>query len=102
MAWLPTEFAVYFADINIVAPVMPRAIGHKSHQLLVWRERRIGLQFIQDLADGAHDLDIGRLVIPTYAVGLSHTALRSHFPECFAVIIHIKPITDLHAVAING
>ena len=60
-----------FLDIDVVTPVMSRAIGDKFDQLLVWGVRRVWLELIQDITQGVNNDQVCGLVLPADCVGFS-------------------------------
>ena len=52
--------------------------------------------------DTFHDEDIGSLVVPSHIVDLSTPSLLQDHVYGLAVVCHIKPVTNLHPITING
>ena len=97
---LPTEFAVDFCGVDGVAAVMAGAVCDEGDLLLVelaigaWRE------FVEECANGVHDIKV-RFFIPTAdVVGLPHPASLQHAADGGTVVAHIEPVADLLAVAV--
>ena len=57
---------------------------------------------IEEFADFFNDGDIGLFVQPANIVGLAGSAFLQDEPDGGRVIFHIKPIANLHAIAVNG
>ena len=98
----PTELAVDFCGVDGVAAVVARAVGDEGDLVLVelaigaWRE------FVEECANGVHDIKV-RFFIPTAdVVGLAHAASLQHAADGGAVVAHIEPVADLLAVAVDG
>ena len=82
---------------------MARTVFHKGNQVgkLADIARLLFNHFIENGADGAHDINIFALVVATDIVGLTALTFGRHFIERAGVIFHIQPVADLFAVAVD-
>ncbi len=99
---LPAQFAFDLACVYCVAPVMAGAVCHIDDLLGVGLAIDTRAQFVEQLADGVHDVDVGLFVPATHVVGLAQVPGFQHTADGAAVIFDVEPVADLHAVAIDG
>jgi hypothetical protein len=69
MTRTPAQFRADLVRVHVVAAVMPGAVFHKLDQVPVRFVRRLRGDFIQNIADGFDDGQIGRLVLAADIVG---------------------------------
>ena len=98
----PAEFFFELAGVDGVAAVMAWAVGHVGDLTAVAAAVGLGAHFVEKLANSIDDLDVGLFVPATDVVGLAQAAGFQHAAEGAAVVLHIQPVTDLHAVAVDG
>src|ERR1700733_658151 len=107
------QFPAGFREIYGVAAVMPRTIAHVCDQLLGtssdenWRVgkvipelRKTNQLFIQQLTEGAHDMDIRDFAIPTNVVHLTRFAFAEGERNRQTMIAHMQPVANLQTVSI--
>ena len=97
----PAKLEVNFARVDSVPPVVPGAVFDKGDLLGITVTVRTWLQFIKQLAQGAHHLDIRFLIPAANVVGFTGFASLQHAGNGTAMVLHEEPVTDLHAVPVN-
>jgi hypothetical protein len=97
----PAEFALNFRSINCIPPIVTRPVFNEGNQFLRVAAQ-LRCEFVNQITDQFHDVDIGPLIVAADVVGLCILAASQYLPQRFIVIAHIKPIAHIHAVAING
>ena len=63
--------------------------------------RQSGGQFVQQVADRVHDIQIGPLIIAADIIGLAGPTLGRDEGQGAGVIIDIEPVADVQAIAID-
>ena len=89
---LPAEFVVNLRRVDGVAAVMALAVRDVLNQVLALAEF---------LEDGLDDIDIGAFIVAADVVNLADTALLQDEVDGTAVILDIKPVADILAVAVD-
>ena len=79
---------------------MSRPIGDVGDEILV--TGRLRAQLVHDRADGLHHLEIGALIVPAHIVCLADRALLVDEAEGLDVIVDVKPVTNVRALAVDG
>src|ERR1700722_12835525 len=97
---IPSQLALNFTCIHSVAPVVPRTVFHERDQFAA-RIAAGSRQFIDDVADGFHDLDVALLVPAANVIRLSNLSPSQNRGNRLAVILYIKPVAHILAIAIN-
>ncbi len=97
----PAEFAVDFRGINGITTIMTGAVGDEGDEAAgVSTDFR--LKLVDEIAHELHEVKVRLLVVAADVVGLAELAVGQHGPEGFAVVADIKPVADVHAIAVNG
>ena len=60
------------------------------------------LRFSQLCTDQFHDIDIAHLVVTADIVDLTDTSSAKDQIDRFAVVLHIQPVSDVEALAVDG
>lgn len=83
---------------------MAGAIGDEGYLLFVLPAVFPGAEFVEEAAERADDADVGPLAVSPYVVGLARprTSLFKDGEQGAAVILHVEPVPDVHAVAVDG
>ena len=63
---------------------------------------RVGLEFVEQRAEGVHDVDVRLFVPAAHVVDLARGAAGEHGADGAAVVGDEQPVADLLAVAIHG
>src|SRR5690606_34225811 len=98
---LPAELLVNFVGVNRVAAVVPGAVFHVGDLASVGLAIGARAQFVEQRAHGVDDLDVGLFIPATDVVGLAGLASLQHAADGAAMVFHVQPVADLHAVAIH-
>ena len=95
----PTEFRFDLAGINRIAPVVPRTVGDMRDQF----SPRLfaGPKAIDDVANLLDDGDILHRCATTDIVGFTYAPVFEDQRQRLDVILDVKPIAHLPAIAIN-
>jgi len=95
----PAQFFLDFAGVNGVAVVMARAVGDEGDQVTVVGVLRY--QFLEQVADGLYDFQVGLFVVAADVVGFTQLALLGNKNQGAGVVFHVEPVPDLLAVAVH-
>jgi len=98
---LPAEFAFEFARVYGVAAIVAGAVLHEGDLLRVRLAVGARRKLVEDGAQGLHDFEVGFFVPAADVVGLAHAACGEHAADGAAVVLHVEPIADLPAVAVD-
>ena len=96
---MPSKLTAHLGRIDGIAAIVAETIRHIGDLLTIRACLRHHL--VQQIADGVYHLQILLLVVTADVVGLSDQARGHHHVERARVIFHIKPVTDLVALAID-
>ena len=99
---VPAQFAFELAGVDGVAPVVARAVGDEADKLRVRGVGRLWAHFIEQRADGRHDVEIRPLVPAADVVRFARTARGEYGADGAAMIAHKQPVAHLAAIAIDG
>src|SRR5258708_152891 len=97
----PVEFALDFARVHRVPAVVARAVFDKSDELAVWHSGVVRAQLVQQITNGADNLEVPFFASPTDVVGFPDSALGEHRANGAAVILDVKPVANVFAVAVD-
>ena len=89
---LPAEFRVDLRRVDGVAAVVALAVGDVLDEVFALAEF---------LEDGLDDIDIGALIVAADVVDLADTPLLQDQVDGMAVVLHIEPVADVLAVAVD-
>ena len=84
---IPAQLLANLVRGDAVAAIVARAVGDVADEVLGDGLVARGLAHLLD--DGAHDVDVGALVVATHVVHLAQTAARKHHVDGLAVVVHI-------------
>src|SRR6185295_5300955 len=101
LAWLPTEFATDLCRVNRVALVMAGPVGDESDEPGVRPMRRVWQEFVEQIADRGHDFEVGALAIAPDVVAVSGLPAGQDGVEGAGMIVDIKPVADIVALAVD-
>jgi hypothetical protein len=101
MGRCPAEFTLDFGSVDRITAVMAGPVFDEGNEFArmttgLWRE------FINSVADQFHDTDVRPFVVTADVVGLAVVAACEQEPERFAMVAHVEPVADVHAIAIDG
>src|SRR6266516_2609832 len=96
----PAEVPLDLARIDRVASVVPGPVLHEGDQIGVRLAVCPGSQLIEDHAHALHHVEIRLLVPAADVVDLADLARFQHAHDRAAVVLDVKPVTHLLAVAI--
>ena len=65
------------------------------------RAIRVGTQFVENIADRLHDLDVALLVTSADIVGLADNAIARHEHQGRGMVFDIEPVADVFASPVN-
>ncbi|MDB6057611.1 MAG: hypothetical protein JWO95_1455 [Verrucomicrobiales bacterium] len=99
--WSPAEFALNLAGVDGVAAIVTRAVFDVCDQLARFASEMRG-ELVHQIANQFNDADVRPFIVTPDVVGFAELAAREHLPERFSVVAHVKPVADVHAIAING
>ena len=82
-----------------IATVVTGAVFYELDQILVgfmscFRD------LIQNIADGLHNGQVGRLIHTTNVIGLTRSSIGQYKVDRFAMIFHMQPITYLLSITV--
>ncbi len=98
---LPAQLGFELARVDGVAAVVASAVGHIGDLLSVALAVGAGAQLVEQGAHGVDDLDVGLLVPAAHVVGLTQTAAFEHAADGAAMVFHVQPVANLHAIAVH-
>ena len=96
----PAELGLDLGGVDRVAAVVAGPVGDERDQTLARRQIG-GVMLIQEAADRFHHVQVGALVAAADVVGLADATAFQHQRERPRVVLHIEPIADVLAVAID-
>ncbi len=99
---LPPKFTLDLAGVDGIAAVVARPVLHVRDLAFIALAIGTRTQLVEQGADGLHDLDVGLFVPAAHVVGLPGAAGLQHAADGAAVVAHIEPVANLHAIAIHG
>lgn len=97
--WRPAQLFFDFAGVDGVAMVVARAVGDEGDQVTVVGVLRY--HFLEQVADGFYDFQVGLFVVATDIVGFTQITLLGHQNQGAGVVFHVEPVPDLLAVAVH-
>ena len=59
------------------------------------------MQFIQQLAQGTYDVDVGALGASTDVIGFTHATARKDLADRSAVVGHVEPVAHIEPIAVD-
>lgn len=80
---------------------MSGAVGHECNLFGVGPAVVLGVQLVEERAEGVDYLQIGSLAVAAYCVGFAALSLFEDGKESAAVILDKEPVSDVAAVAVN-
>ena len=99
---LPTQFGLEFAGIDGIAAVVSRTVGDIADLAGVTAAIGPRTHFIEQFANGLHDLDVGFFVPATYVIGLAQTPGLQNPTNCAAMVLDVKPIANLLTISLDS
>src|ERR1019366_5587169 len=98
---VPVQFALDFARVHRVPAVVAGAVFDESDELAVGNGGVVRAQFVQQLANGADNLQVLFFASPPDVVGFSDAAVGEHGANGAAVIFDVEPVANVFAVTIH-
>src|SRR3954466_4361924 len=106
----PAELAPGLRVVDGVAAVVARAVGDEGLEVPVGGDAAGGGRGVaarrplalQDVAEGVDDLQVGALAPSAQVVALARPAAPQNLQHPAAVILHVDPVADVAAVAVDG
>ena len=89
---LPAEFRVDLRRVDGVAAVVSLAVGDVLDEVF---------RLAELLEDGLDDVDVGALIVAADVVDLADAALLQDQVDSMAVVLDIKPVADVLAIAVD-
>ena len=81
---------------------MAGTVGHIGDLLGIGLAIDARAQLVEQAAHGLDDVDIGLLVPAAHVIGFAQLAGLKNAADGAAMVVHIQPVTHLHAVAVDG
>ena len=97
----PTEFALNLAGVDGVAAIMAGSVCHVTNLAPVGGAINLWPYGVEQRANRINDFYVWLLVPPANIIGFANLAAVQHAPNGRAVVTHIEPVADLHAVTLN-
>src|SRR5690242_2543742 len=101
LARRPAKFAPDLGDVHRVAPVMTRPVCNECDKLSVRPMCRARQHFVEQPADPGYDIEVGPLGVAANIVALAYPALVEDREQGARVVLDIKPIADIVALAVD-
>lgn len=105
---LPAKLAPDAGGVDGITGVVAGAVGGVGNQRLITRQVcgvwivGAGVECIEDGANGTGDVDITLFIVAADVVGTARSGAGKHLPKGSGVVVYIKPVADLLAVAVKG
>ena len=98
---LPAELALQLGAVDRVAAVVAGPVGHVGDLCGVAFTVGARCLRVEQRADAPDDVEVGPLVDAADIVGLTGATALEHRPDGGGVVLHVEPVADLLAVAVD-
>ena len=98
---LPAQFLFQLTRIDGVTAVVARAILHEGDLCLVALPISTWLEFVEDGAEGMHDVEVGLFVPTTDVIGFTQLAGFEHTADSTTVVFDVEPVADLLTITVD-
>jgi hypothetical protein len=98
----PAEFRLEFRAVDGVAAVVAGAVGDVGDLGCVGPAVGAGRLLVEEGADGVNDFDVRFFIQAPDVIGFAEATFLKDEPDGGGVVLNVKPVADLSAVAVDG
>ena len=99
--WLPAKFPLGFGSIDRVAKIVAWPIGDEFNAIGMVATIPTRSSFVKKPTNRCREVYVADLVVSTNVVAGTGPAILANSEKCSDMVIYVKPIADVTALAIN-